>query len=151
MKRNEHILPLSREHHFGLLFCWKLRQAEKKNIAIARVRPYVGYFMDSHLESHFALEENLLFNMPDDPLCAQAIAEHRQIGQQAKDIIEGKSDAIDVLADLLDQHIRFEERVLFPHLEQLIPPFKLQEIGLSLHEHESTDAPKDDYPDAFWS
>lgn len=50
------------------------------------------------------------------------------------------------LADTVDSHVRFEERVLFPHLERLIPEEQLKVISDQLdHEPE-----KDTYQDAFW-
>lgn len=33
MKRNENLVPLSRDHHFGLLCCWKIRQGIKKEVS----------------------------------------------------------------------------------------------------------------------
>lgn len=32
MKRNENLIPLSREHHYGLLCVWKIREGVKKKI-----------------------------------------------------------------------------------------------------------------------
>lgn len=32
MKRNENIVLLSRDHHFGLLCAWKIRQGLKKKL-----------------------------------------------------------------------------------------------------------------------
>jgi len=61
IKRNEHIRKLSQEHHFCLLFCWKVRQGVKKEIAPDRIWRYVQYFWHGHLRPHFKSEEKILF------------------------------------------------------------------------------------------
>lgn len=149
MKRNENILPLSREHHFGLLFCWKIRQALQKEVDIVRILPYIRYFLQNHLLPHFHSEETILFKYEDE-LCQQAIAEHAAIKDLADAILNGKNKSLQELIDLLDRHIRFEERVLFPHLEKSILPEALKEIGMQLQELEK-EQPKDHYPDEFWT
>ena len=152
MKRHESIVVLSRDHHFGLLFCWKIRTALKKNIALERIRPYVSYFWDNHLKHHFEEEETLLFALLQDELCKQAISEHNEIRRHIEAIAETNdvsANALVLLADSLDNHIRFEERVLFPHIEKNLSEEVLAGIGnqlVKLHEtHE-----KDTYQDEFW-
>ena len=41
LKRNPNLVPLSREHHFGLLFAWKLKQGLAKNTSLETMRDYV--------------------------------------------------------------------------------------------------------------
>ncbi len=54
-----------------------------------------------------------------------------------------------MLALLVDEHIRFEERILFPFLESELPAEKLADIGTQLKEMHL--APKaDNYRDEFW-
>ena len=151
MKRHESIIVLSREHHFGLLFCWKIRQGLKKQVPAKRIQPYVKYFWDNHLQRHFE-EETFLFDALQDSLCERAISEHIRITQLVENVISTESvqlDQLNLLADFLDDHIRFEERTLFPHLEKELTENKLAEIGMHLQQlhpmHE-----KDDYPDEFW-
>lgn len=152
MKRHESIVVLSRDHHFGLLFCWKIRTGLKKNIPLERIRPYVSYFWDNHLKQHFCEEETLLFALLRDDLCNQAISEHNEIREYFEEISTTKNVpdyTLVLLADSLDKHIRFEERVLFPHIEKEVSEDVLAGIGnelVKLHEtHE-----KDTYPDEFW-
>ena len=52
-------------------------------------------------------------------------------------------------AELMINHIRFEERVLFPHLEKELPVSTLETVGAYLEQQHQ--APfKEDYPDRFW-
>ncbi len=151
MKRDENIVTLSRDHHIALLFCWKIRQGIKKQVPADRIRPYVQYFWDNHLEQHFLEEETVLFAGLHDALCEQAIAEHAVIRQlivetSAADITE---DKLSLLADSIDNHIRFEERTLFPHLEQLLQGNPLMAIGERLRQMHEAHLP-DIYPDEFW-
>lgn len=149
MKRNENIAALSRDHHFGLLFCWKIREALKRGITTDRILPYLDYFMANHLQAHFEIEEKLLLNGSSHALCQQAQAEHRQIRDDFKKAASGNSSLLRSLADRLELHIRFEERTLFPLLETLLTKTALKEIGRQLNEFEQQQQ-KDEYPDEFW-
>lgn len=150
MKRHKSIIPLSKDHHFGLLCCWKIRQGIGKNIPADRIKTYVLYFWEAHLVKHFDEEEQLLFNKIQDTLNLQAIAEHRQLRSLADEIANSASiKNLNAFADLLEKHIRFEERVLFPYLETIFPEEELQLIGQQLEKLHSTTA-TDDFADEFW-
>lgn len=149
MKRDPNIVPLSRDHHTGLLFCWKIRQGLKLNVEPERILPYVRYFWQNHLRNHFAEEENLLFILKEDVVCERAQNEHRSIELLMSQIEEANKRKLQELTDLLEQHIRFEERELFPYLEEQLTPAQLTDIGMalnSLHERPNLDK----YDDAFW-
>lgn len=153
MKRHESIIILSREHHFGLLFCWKIRQGIKKQVPVERIQPYIKYFWDNHLQKHFADEETLLFILMQDSLVDEAIAEHKHIKQLIEAAITSKSadaNQLNILADTLDNHIRFEERILFPHMEKELEEDKLAELGNRLTQLHPV-REKDDYGDEFWA
>lgn len=149
IKRSAHIVMLSKDHHFGLLFSWKIRQGLKRGITLNRLQSYVAYFWDAHFKHHFKEEEELLFM--EDALCSQALDEHKKIGAQIEKIKTGErsnAEAYSALADMVDAHIRFEERVLFPHLEKQLSPQQLERIGQELQKRERPF--KDDFEDAFW-
>jgi len=82
IRRNEHITPLSREHHDNLLFCWKIRQGIKLGIERKRMEKYVHYFWQNHIEPHFELEESLLFTDTEDEYVQKVLLEHQQIKTQ---------------------------------------------------------------------
>lgn len=152
MKRNENIVHLSRDHHNGLLFCWKIRQGINKHIAIERIRKYVHYFWEDHLQKHFEEEESILFNKMQHELCEKAYADHATIKSLIEEINRGDApvEIYTSLADTLEEHIRFEERTLFVLLEQTLVPQQLSEIGAKLHPLHKT-ANTDTYPDEFWA
>ncbi|MDI3321257.1 hemerythrin domain-containing protein [Pinibacter soli] len=151
IKRSEHLVRLSREHHSGLLFCWKIRQGLKKNVDTERIRKYVGYFWQNDLEEHFREEENILFALKsDDDKVKKALHEHVQIKALIDSITESNSpeaSQLTSLADAIDNHIRFEERELFPYLETSFTPEQLLKMGEQLNAGPSS---VDNYEDVFW-
>jgi hemerythrin-like domain-containing protein len=152
IKRNENILQLSRDHHYGLLFCWKIKQGIIKNVQSIRMQQYVSYFWDRHLCSHFEEEERLLFHEVDDKLCDDAILQHAEIAELIRMIVHDQKaddDTFALLASTLENHIRFEERELFPFLELAISPEKMVSIGLKLSQAHQNPL-SDDYADEFW-
>ncbi|MET4080568.1 hemerythrin-like domain-containing protein [Pedobacter sp. UYP30] len=152
LKRNENLLALSREHHYGLLFCWKIRQGLKKGISLERIRPYVAHFWETHLSNHFRKEEQTLFGKGENDLYGTAEEEHGLIEGLVNGIVSGAStnkDEYVALADMVEKHIRFEERSLFPSIEQSLSNDDLKKIGAQLKVEEAEDA-EVGYSDEFW-
>lgn len=154
IKRNSQLLPVSREHHFGLLFCWKIRQGIIKSVAVERMLHYVRFFFEGHLDAHFEEEERLLFIDKADALVQSAINQHTALRGQIQGLLLSDAgtvsrEQLSRLTDDLDEHIRFEERILFPHLEQALAPGHLNWIGDRLHDHDRHRF-IDTYPDVFW-
>lgn len=149
MKRNENIVLLSRDHHSGLLCSWKIRQGIKKEIESERIKKYIIYFFEHHLEDHFREEEEILCPSFEDEYTERIRSEHQQIKiliSQIKD--SGAPYLFSDFADLLEQHIRFEERNWFPHLEKKLDSSELNKIGKDLdHIHVEK---KEMYHDEFW-
>lgn len=151
IKRNVNLVELSKEHHFGLLACWKVRQGIKKEISSERITKYILYFWENHLEHHFEEEERFLF-IDDNEKCQAALEQHKELKNLI--LLFQSADADYTLltkwANLLDSHIRFEERELFPHLEQILPESRLEEIGQVLAESHHEPA-CENYEDSFWA
>lgn len=151
IKRSEHLIRLSREHHSGLLFCWKIRQGLKKNADIERIRKYVEYFWQHDLADHFREEEDILFApKKDDDKVKKALQEHVEIKAMIDSITKSSTPEtiqLTALADAVDNHIRYEERELFPYLETTFTPEQLIKIGERLNAVTSS---VDDYTDVFW-
>ena len=148
VKRSKYIMELSRDHHLGLLFCWKIKEGVKRNIEPRRIKKYVDYFWEHHLKAHFGEEETLLFNRIDDPLCSQAKTEHQLLINRLNELNTERHEYVG-FAELLIKHIRFEEREVFPHLETALSLTILEGAYAFLSQQHS--APfKDVYPDEFW-
>ena len=136
IKRNQHIVQFSKDHHFTLLFCWKIRQGLKMQIESIRIKSYVRYFFKEHMEPHFKHEETLLFTLVGDEKVQKALDDHEKIKNLISKILESSDETISeqlaTLADKVEAHVRFEERELFPHLEFTLSEEQLQLIGEQL-------------------
>lgn len=152
IKRSQEMQILSRDHHFGLLFAWKIKQGINKKVDSIRMKDYVNFFWNQHLKGHFLDEEVLLFNRFDsEELCVRAKKDHQQIIdliERVNAASQGDYDVYEKLFSFLDQHIRFEERVVFPYLEEIVSDSILTSIGhfLEKHHHDFVD----DFKDEFW-
>lgn len=149
IKRSDEIVKLSRDHHISLLFCWKIRNGIKKNAEVSRMKNYVSYFLTDHMRPHFQEEEDFLFAPIKDEKVQRALNEHVVILNLTGKILnsdEPEKDDLLNLANLVDTHVRYEERILFPHLESILSAEQLAEIGRQLSDHLS----KDIFEDKFW-
>ncbi len=148
LKRHKALQPLSREHHHGLLLSWKLREGFKKNIEVKRMKTYTNWFFKTHLIPHFEMEEQYIFPLlgNDNDLIKRALTEHRRLKRlftNDKDV----SKALGLIEEELEQHIRFEERVLFKEIQKIATETQLQHIEKIHHPDEKF---IDNLDDEFW-
>lgn len=147
MKRHEALVQLSRDHHFGLLLCWKLKQGIAKDITVERMARYISLFFTHNLDPHFAEEEETVFKILGEkhPLISEALTEHQILREM---VARGFNDIPEIkgFRDLLEVHIRKEERQIFPEIERQASERQLQEL-LDL-PHPALKEPE--YDDQFW-
>lgn len=131
IKRSPQLTPLSKDHHDGLLFSWKIKQGLKNGTDIKLIAEYVQWFWTNHLQEHFREEEQILApHLPaEDELLKKMFEEHEEIEAMIH-VNENISDAalLEKLAGAIYDHIRFEERGLFPYAEKLLPVEELNKI-----------------------
>nr|WP_082855801.1 hemerythrin domain-containing protein [Mucilaginibacter sp. L294] len=153
IKRSGYLVTLSRDHHSGLLFCWKIKEGVKRGVSFDRINYYIRYFWESHLFEHFREEEILLFNQISGRLTEKARDDHQELADWFKKIIDDGINCYSgylTFIGLLTDHIRFEERQVFPFLEQELPAKVLtgiRDILIKLHQ----DLFIDNYADEFWA
>lgn len=153
IKRSPVLVDLSRDHHFGLLLVWKIRQGFKNNIDLKRLSSYIVFFFENDLLRHFKEEETLLFTKLDEQseLRIQAEADHAVIYQLVEQIKQHIDDdkLIKLFVDKLEEHIRFEERQLFNHIQTCLSENELTEIAgqFSNGGHDIDKA----WQDEFWT
>ena len=147
MKRHEALVQLSRDHHFGLLLCWKLKEGIKKNISPERMSKYIKLFYNHNLKPHFSEEEETLFPLlgNEHPLIKEAISEHREFAKMIADDFKTPEE-IQIFQELLNKHIRKEEREIFPEIEKNATDEELQ--NLLSFDHPALKEPE--YDDIFW-
>lgn len=147
IKRHIALQPLSRDHHHGLLLSWKIRTGLARQVETARIKRYVDWFYRNHLIFHFEMEENNIFPLlgENHEMVRRALAEHGRL----KELFESDTAAEENLLAIertLEEHIRFEERVLFNEIQQYVSTEQLQVLE-GLHTGERI---RDDWEDEFW-
>lgn len=149
IKRSKELAPLSRDHHDGLMLVWKIRKGIKNGVAPERIAAYCRWFWEHHLEGHFQREEDLLPTVlpSDHPLLRQMLEEHHLIKRRINGLPDGQVEALELFAQSISDHIRFEERQLFCEVERVATPEQLRQIAEVLNQEESCPA----WEDTFWT
>ncbi|MBF8455696.1 hemerythrin domain-containing protein [Kaistella sp. G5-32] len=147
MKRHEALIQLSRDHHFGLLLCWKLKEGLKREVSVERMEKYISLFYVQNLKPHFDEEEETIFKVLGEkhPLIKEAISQHRTFRKMIEDGFKSPEE-VETFRALLELHIRTEEREIFPEIEKQATDEQL-EIILKL-DHPELKEPE--YDDIFW-
>jgi len=145
MKRHPALIPLSRDHHHGLVQAVRLRRTAADGDASARLAAAseFGEFFRNEERVHLRDEEEELFplllrhvSVQPAPL-REARVQHVQLEGFARKlqiaVVAGNVDreTLDAAGELLDGHIRLEERQLFPLIEELVPDGELRRLALA--------------------
>jgi hemerythrin-like domain-containing protein len=143
MKRDPHLAPLSHEHQHGLAVALRLRRATADS-ALAAKAEFIS-FWEEEGERHFRAEEEVLLPAvaahvpPAHEAVVRMLVEHVELRRRAAELSLApvpELDDLHALGDHLHQHIRYEERVLFPLIEDELPEAKLAELGSALQRAE---------------
>ena len=147
LKRHKALQPFSREHHHGLLLSWKIRSGFNKNIEIDRIKAYTDWFFENQLLPHFEMEEEYIFPLldADHELIKQALSEHERLKHLFTDNKNVEKN-LHIIEEELEQHIRFEERILFPEIQKHASDEALNIIE-DVHKEEGF---QDNIEDEFW-
>jgi hemerythrin-like domain-containing protein len=124
MKRHPALRQLSDDHHRALVLARRVRRAASgvRELDCQALLREVNERFAAELEPHFAIEERWLFpglaTQGETQLAVRAAADHAELRRLVT--AAWSRDTARSFAELLEQHIRFEERVLFPRAEQLL-------------------------------
>lgn len=132
MKRHKSLIPLSHDHHHGLI----LAQLIKSDIPTLPNQPqtvnekveHVKKAWKEELEIHFENEENILFptvkgrDKKLDIFISNILDEHKQIEKMIKSLNKNNNleEKLNELGILLEDHIRKEERELFQLIQEVM-------------------------------
>ena len=147
LKRSKYLVDISRDHHHGLLFCWKIREGFKNDIAVTRIKQYADWFWQVHLIDHFKIEEHYIFPIlgNEHELVKRALSEHRRLTR----LFDEEEDiwrSLNQIEEELDNHIRFEERTLFNEIQRVATDDQLKTAA----QHHQDTAVVDTWGDKFW-
>jgi hemerythrin-like domain-containing protein len=141
VKRAAALRPLSREHLAALLAAKRLREATDAAAAAA------GFLEFWHEDGrrHFRVEEEVL--LPgwalhaevDRAGVARMLEEHLRIRREALRLEAGIASLAEIqaLGETLNDHVRFEERELFPRIEADLDEAALERLAAAIEEAES--------------
>jgi hemerythrin-like domain-containing protein len=119
-----------------------LRQAGEDEAALAQaVTQFLEAWRDE-IQPHFRAEEEILLPAfaqmvpADDPLIVRTLTEHVALRRAVRELERAAVGSQQTLAreigQSLDDHIRFEERVLFPAVEAALGGPSLVDLGREL-------------------
>jgi hypothetical protein len=132
MKRDARLRDLSRDHHHALVLARFIEAMcvrdciEDDAIAIVRER------FAAEILPHFLVEEMLLaalHGLGADELVARTRAEHAKMLRLVEDAAGPDPSPLRELAKLMVEHVRFEERELYPACEERLDDQVLERIA----------------------
>jgi hypothetical protein len=135
MKRSAALAPLSRQHHQGLFVALRLKRADPEGAVEAR-RAFLEFWERDGRE-HFRIEEEVLLpayarhGAHDHPAVVQVLTDHVDLRRRAGNLAAADRPEPEMLhqpGDRLERHIRHEERVLFPLIEEALPDDELARV-----------------------
>jgi iron-sulfur cluster repair protein YtfE (RIC family) len=132
-KRHEGLMPLTHDHHHALAQARRLRVTAKESDEerLGQAREFLDFFGSETL-THFREEEEVVFPLIVDqseaePSLIRLMVEHLRIHAGVRDlraeVAAGTvaSGTLTNIASLLEEHIRFEEKTVFPLIERFAP------------------------------
>jgi iron-sulfur cluster repair protein YtfE (RIC family) len=147
MIESKNLFSIAHDHFHGLM----LAQMIKKDSLVSGLFPvsfedksnYTIHFYKMELENHFYIEENILqplvrgISREVDLTFDIIIEQHKNIGEIISSLKDGTDleERLDRAAKALEEHINFEENVLFPKIQDALSPEELAELAQRLKEN----------------
>jgi hemerythrin-like domain-containing protein len=145
MKRSRALKPLSSEHHQALLVAFQLKKGVAGHAEAAGapkdlpgLLALARRYEEQVLRTHMRAEEDLLARFISADDMARLRAEHAELSR----LLEGARTArqaelrakLGGFADLIERHVRWEERELFPYAEGHADEATLAAVGGELEK-----------------
>jgi hemerythrin-like domain-containing protein len=145
MKRNEALRPLSREHLNALHAAKVLREGND----LEAITEVFFDFWEGGGQRHFRIEEEVLlphwakYAEVDRPGVARMLEEHLAIRREALRLKAGEVSLEEAqgLGRLLHDHVRFEERQLFPVIEEALDADSLSRLAAEIEAAKTSSPP----------
>jgi hypothetical protein len=131
VKRAPALVPLSREHHEALVLARRACEPWRPQAQPDALREHVLQRWDAQFEAHFACEEAHLLpalqaaGEPD--AAAEALRQHAAVRAAIARLRKGDLDALPAWGEAMRDHVKWEERQLFPLAERVLDLGGLQE------------------------
>jgi hemerythrin-like domain-containing protein len=136
MKRSAALIPLSHDHHQALFVAKLLRDAPDAEDRGEAARSAFLEFWRNDGEDHFRIEEAVLAPGAGLPagLAEEGLIRMREEHVQIRDLagsigFDTEPEKLREIGQTLADHVRFEERELFPLIEDSLTPGQLDDLG----------------------
>ena len=155
MKRDKSLHPLSWQHHDTLMACLMIKKGVNKQTSLPVLQAFTKHLWENELNHHFNVEENKLIpwlrqkNFPEY-LIKSLINDHNLLRTLHLRLQNGGASHKLFLAfsELLEQHVRFEERLIFEKVQDTMPLQELESISNQFATAHSSSCKT--YPVKFW-
>jgi iron-sulfur cluster repair protein YtfE (RIC family) len=154
MQRVESLQPLSRQHKTALMTCLLIRKGLSRQAPVAVMADFFLHSWEKEIAPHMAEEEKKLIPLLNQfeqgkPFASTILRDHDLIRNSMEHLrMENVNTRLLAdLADMVEQHVRYEERIVFQSLQSFIPPRSLAKI--SIDENNQHPVCKN-YPVHFW-
>jgi len=145
MRRSEALEGLSREHHHALVLARRLRQATSANADVV-TRSFLAAW-HARERRHLEIEEEVLVpslahhGLAAHPAIRRMRVEHVAIRRRAEELDQAPAHAevLRALGRCLNEHVRHEERTVFPLVEASLSLDALHALGEALRRAEGKD------------
>lgn len=132
MKRDVRLRPLSRDHYHALVLARFIGAICARDGMDAHAVEVVKERFAAEITPHFLIEEKLLSALEGhgvDHLVKRTRDEHAMILKLLEEALASNTTCMCELGDLLTEHVRFEEREVYPACEQLLSADTLDRIA----------------------
>jgi hemerythrin-like domain-containing protein len=142
LKRREELQALSEDHHNALVIALRCRRLAAGNFDVDRAKFWASVleFYALQIVPHFEVEETYLLPalraLGETEMAERILDEHERLRAMISDAVPDDA-ALDSFGQLLDDHIRYEERIVFEATQDRMAPECLAEIRRA-----SMDAPQ---------
>ena len=151
MKRAPELRALSEDHHHGLVLARKARLAGagEGTATPGEVWTQVLEAFETELEPHFRIEESLLAPAleaaGETPLVGRLLEEHAALRELVGPESPRTPATLGRFGEVLEKHIRFEERELFEAAQRILSAEQLRAVAAA-SEADATAPPGPDGP-----
>lgn len=137
MKRDVRLRALSSEHHQALVLARTMATAHRTWTVEDGLALHTRF--EAELEPHFRLEEALLLpalrRVGEGLLARRVESDHAFLRASVRAAAAGDGLAARAFGERLRDHVRFEERELFPACEEQVPADVLDEVARLAGRH----------------
>lgn len=133
MLRDSTLIPLSHQHHNGLVLCVMTRRELGAGHVEKLARRVIDRF-EIELVNHFEIEEQVLFPLSGDrELVDRLVAEHRAIEGIVEQLrVRPTAELLEQFCTILTVHIRLEESQLFEAMQRQLTRDALDQAGAEI-------------------